>query len=277
MFNRRLQAYFNRIAFGGAPRPDLGTLCQVLRCHILSVPFENLDVQLGRPVSTSPEAAYDKIVNNRRGGWCYEQNGLFGWALAEIGFKVTRLAAAVQRHERGDIATANHLCLRVNIPELDTDYLADVGFGGSMLAPITLKVGQHWQSPFRLGLQKLDDGYWRFWEDGGDGMFSFDFLAEAAEESALSARCDYLQSDPASSFVQNLVAQRRLEDGHKSLRGRVLTTTSRDGVTSETLNSATDVVATLADQFQLDVPDVKALWPRIVARHNELFSADETS
>jgi len=277
MSNLKLQDYFKRIGYDCHARADLETLSTLLRRHVLSVPFENVDVQFGQPLTTAPEAAYDKIVNNGRGGWCYEQNGLFGWALAEIGFKVTRLAATVHRLERGEIATANHLCLRVNIPGSGTDYIADVGFGGSMLAPIELDVGEHWHAPFRLGLQQLDDGYWRFWEDGGDGIFSFDFLAEAADESALSTRCDFLQTDPRSSFVQNLVAQLRLEDCHKTLRGRVFSTVSRDGKHAETLNSARDVVATLADHFQLEVPGVESLWPRIVARHEALFSADETS
>ena len=101
--------------------------------------------------------------------------------------------------------------------------------------------------------------------------------AEAGDESALSSRCVFLQTDPASSFVQNLVAQLRLNEAHRTLRGRVIKTITRDGVTSETLSSAQDVVAMLASQFQLDVPNVETLWPRIVARHEALFNADETS
>ena len=272
----QLQAYFERIGFTGTARVDLETLREVLRRHVCSVPFENLDVQLERPLTTSPGAAFEKIVGNGRGGWCYEQNGLFGWALAEIGFEVTRLAAAVMRQERGEVSTANHLCLRVAVPGSGTDYLADVGFGGSMLAPIRFAEGEYSQPPFRIGLQRLDDGYWRFWEDGGDGAFSFDFLAKAGDETALSRRCDFLQTDPSSGFVQNLVAQLRLTDSHKTLRGRVFTIKSQDGVTSTTLDSAAEVVGTLADHFRLHVPGVEALWPRIVARHEELFSSTAT-
>lgn len=273
----QLQRYFDRIGFAGKAKADLGTLGALLRCHAMSVPFENLDVQLGRLLTTAPEAAYEKIVNQGRGGWCYEQNGLFGWALAEIGFNVTRLAAAVQRLERGKTAMANHLCLRVNVPGSGADYLADVGFGGSMISPIRLEAAEYLQPPFRLGLQRLDDGHWRFWEDGGHGIFSFDFLAEAGDEAALAKRSDFLQTDPSSGFVQNLVVQIRLADSHRTLRGRVLTTVSGDGAISKDLGSAKDLIATLADQFRLDAPEAEALWPRIVARHEELFSADETS
>ena len=268
----QLQAYFDRIGFSGRARADLDTLGQLLRCHAFSVPFENLDVQLGYPLTIAIEDAYEKIVHRGRGGWCYEQNGLFGWALGAIGFRVTRLAAAVMREERGPTATANHLTLGVEIPGSATIYLADVGFGGSMVTPIRLEEGEHVQAPFRLGLERLGDGHWRFWEDAGDGVFSFDFRNEAADEAALAHRCDFLQTDPSSGFVQSLVAQIRLARSHKTLRGRVLTIVSQGGSETELLNSADDVVNALADHFGLTVAGIADLWPRIVARHEELFS-----
>jgi len=113
----RLDRYLARIGFDGNPAPTRDTLNRLLRAHALSVPFENLDVQLGQPTTTDVGAAYRKIVERGRGGWCYEQNGLFGWALSEIGFDATRVAAAVMRHERGTSADASHLCLLVRMPE----------------------------------------------------------------------------------------------------------------------------------------------------------------
>ena len=112
----QLQQYFDRIGFRGSARADRETLHELLRLHVTTVPFENLDVQFKRPLTIGIEAAFEKIVTRRRGGWCYEQNGLFGWVLGEIGYDVTRLAAAVMRHERGEIATANHLTLQVRVP-----------------------------------------------------------------------------------------------------------------------------------------------------------------
>ena len=268
----RLQDYFDRIGFSGKPHADLETLHELLRCHAFAVPFENLDVQLGRPLTIAVEDAYTKIVDDGRGGWCYEQNGLFGWALREIGFNVTRLAAAVMRQDRGDISTANHLTLRVSFPGAGSNYLADVGFGGSMLAPIPLAESTHEQQPFRLGLKRLDDGYWRFWEDAGDGVFSFDFRDEPADEASLARRCEFLQSDPSSGFVQSLVAQRRLPASHKTLRGRVFKEVTQQRVATRTLDSAEEVSRLLAGEFGLQVAGIEDLWPRIVARHDELFS-----
>jgi len=269
----RLREYLDRIRYRGTPRPDLGALVGLQEKHVCAVPFENLDIQLGRRVTISPEDAYEKIVINGRGGWCYEQNGLLGWALSEIGFDVTRTAGAVMRQDTGDAALANHLCLLVSTPEAPGKYLVDVGFGGSMNKPIVLAELQHGQPPFRLGLKKLDDGYWRFWEDLGDGKFSFDFVEEAADETMLDAKSVSLQSDPSSSSVLNLVAQLRSQERHIVLRGRVLRTASTKGISKRTLESADELVVTLASQFGLDVPEVANLWPRITARHEKILRA----
>ena len=270
----RLETYFDRIGYTGPATPTLDVLGDLLRAHILSVPFENLDVQLGQSLTIEPEAAFDKIVNRNRGGWCYEHNGLFGWALSEIGFDVTRVAAAVMRADRGNIADNNHLTLLVRTDDKDT-WLVDVGFGGSMIAPIQLREDEHDQAPFRIGLRQLDANRWQFWEDAGDGEFSFDFAAEAADEAALDRKCRYLQTSPDSSFVLNLVAQIRLPDAHTTLRGKVFSQASSEGIATRILESPDELVTTLREQFGLDVPEVADLWPRIEHRHAELFREKE--
>jgi N-hydroxyarylamine O-acetyltransferase len=266
-----LQRYFERVGYDGNTRPDLDVLTALQTSHVRTVPFENLDVQLGIPVTNDVEAAYEKVVVNGRGGWCYEQNGLFGWALSEVGFDVTRIACSVMRQDRGDVSYANHLCLLVNIQESDSKYVVDVGFGGSMFKPIALGESVHNQPPFRIGLKKLEDGYWRFWEDIGTGAFGFDFCAEPADESALQDKCAFLQSDPSSGFVLNLVAQLRLPEQHLALRGRVFSTATPGGIQSSIIDSADDLVSTLANHFGLDLPEVADLWPKIAARHEELL------
>jgi len=270
----KLQHYLDRIGYSGPVEPTLATLAALQQVHVCSVPFENLDVQLGRPLSILVDDAYEKIVLNSRGGWCYEQNGLFGWALSEIGFDVRRIAASVMREQSGAESEASHLCLLITSPESNTKYLADVGFGGSMIKPITLAEGDHDQPPFKLGLERLDDGYWRFWESLGKGRFTFDFIDEPACESSLAKKCTKLQSDPSSSFVLNLTAQLRSPDQHSMLRGRVLTVAKAGATESKTLNSPEELVSALANDFHLDVHETTALWPRIVKRHEKLFGAD---
>ena len=268
-----LRSYLDRIEYGGAIEPNFDTLAALQEAHVCSVPFENLDVQLGRPLTIHIEDAYEKIVVNSRGGWCYEQNGLFGWALSELGFGVTRIAASVMRDQRGGAATASHLCLLVRSSDSQIKFLVDVGFGGSMIKPIALREAQFDQPPFKLGLEKLNNDYWRFWEDAGDGKFSFDFVDEPANESLLARKNLSLQSDPASNFVLNLVAQLRSRDQHCTLRGRVFSVANSGAIESKILDSSEELVSTLINRFRLDVPKIADLWPAIVARHEELFGS----
>src|SRR5437016_13777428 len=122
-----IDAYLRRVGLDARPPANLEGLRALHRAHLCSIPYENLDVQFGRPVTIERPAIYEKIVGRHRGGWCYEMNGLFGWALGELGFKVTRATGAVMRELVSDAALRNHLVLKV---ELDEGlYLADVGFG----------------------------------------------------------------------------------------------------------------------------------------------------
>ncbi len=269
----RLERYLKRIDYAAVPLPDMDTLFALQRAHALTVPFENFDVQFGNRLTIDPEAAYDKIVLRRRGGWCYEQNGLFGWALAEIGFDVTRVAASVMREQRGAASYANHLCLLVQFDREHKTYLADVGFGGSLLQPIELREADHDQAPFRLGLRRLDERYWRFWESTGNGEFSFDFVAEPGDEKAMSTRCEYLQTAPSSGFVQNLVVQRRNPHEHLTLRGRILSIARSKGTETRSIDSADALTETLKRDFGLDIPQAAALWPQILKRHEEVERA----
>lgn len=264
----KLSAYLDRIGFSGPAAPDRATLEALSRAHLAAVPFENLDVQLGRPLATALPAIFDKIVTRRRGGWCYEQNGLLGWALGEIGFDVRRISAGVLRELRGDAALGNHLALIVT---LDVPMLVDVGFGGSLARPLPLAAGERLDSPFTVALSETD-GYWRFAERIGEGdPFTFDFSAEPADETLLARQCAALQGDPDSVFVQNLVVQQRQGDRHLTLRGRVLLERWPGGEAKHLVASAGDFVDVLRTRFALDLPEAARLWDKVCARHAVLF------
>jgi N-hydroxyarylamine O-acetyltransferase len=266
-----LSGYLRRIGYRGRVQPDLATLKAVHRAHQYAVPFENLDVLLRRPVVLGVEANYEKIVRQRRGGWCYEMNGVMEWALREMGFDVMRLGAGVMRVQAGDGQLGNHLCLLVRLNE---PFLVDVGFGGSLAEPLPLKVLEREDAPYRLGLSTLGDGYWRFSETvrGDSDPFSFDFRGTAADEALLARKCEFLQTDPGSPFTQNLVVQRRASDRHLSVRGRIVTLIQATGIDKRLLNGADELVAILRDSFDLDVPEAATLWPAICARHDALFA-----
>jgi N-hydroxyarylamine O-acetyltransferase len=251
-------------------RADFLTLAALQRAQVQAIPFENLDVQLGRPVVLEPEAAFEKVVERRRGGWCYELNGLLGWALGELGFDVARVAGGVLRERDGDGVLGNHLALLVQLE--GQRWLLDVGFGGSLAAPMPLRVLERDDAPFRLGLREAD-GYWRFTESDGGDAFSFDFKPEPADEALLQRQCLALQTEAKSPFVQNLVVQRRDADAHIALRGRVVTTLRAGERVKRVLDTAEQLVEELSQTFGLELPEVAGLWPKICARHAARFGA----
>jgi N-hydroxyarylamine O-acetyltransferase len=267
-----LQAYFDRVGFRGRAHADLATLRALHRAHLQAVPYENFDVQLGRPLTPDPAAAFEKIVGRRRGGWCYEMNGAFGLVLAELGFKVTRMAGAAMREMMGDVAIGNHLVLLVEID--GAPWIADVGFGDGALEPFALKPAAMTFGGYAFRVEAMDEGWWRFHNHEQGGARSFDFQVAPADPALLAAKCDGLQTAPDSTFVLNAVAQRYRGETILQLRGRVLRRVTPPGaVETQLLASADELVAVLAREFDLDLPEAATLWPRICARHDEVMAA----
>lgn len=265
-----LQAYLDRIGFTGVPRPDLATLKALHRGHALAISYENLDVQFGRPTTTSPSEAFDKIVRRGRGGWCYEMNGVLGAALDEIGFKVTRLAGGVGRMTRGEEAVGNHLVLLVDLPE--GLWIADVGFGDGSRDPFPLKDGAITSDGYEYRLQQLEGGWWRLHNHPNGGAPNFDFTLDPADPALLAAKCLELQTSPVSVFVMTAIAQRHMAGEIRLLRGRAFRRLRGDEKTETLIDTADEFVALLKREFELDVPEAAGIWDRVYARHDELFA-----
>jgi len=137
-------AYFGRIGYQGPAEPTVETVYDLVAAHNWSIPFENLDPLLGIPVADLSAAALsDKLVHRRRGGYCYEHNGLMGYVLDELGFGVERLAGrVVWMNPDGPLPAQTHQVLSVTVPGVDGPLLVDVGFGGQTLtSPIRLEAG----------------------------------------------------------------------------------------------------------------------------------------
>ncbi|MFN4221156.1 MULTISPECIES: arylamine N-acetyltransferase [Novosphingobium] len=265
---QQLSAYLARIGFSATPRLDSETLHALVQAHVQSIPFENIDVQLGRTLTTDQDAAFAKLVEARRGGWCYEHNGLLAAALMAIGFEVMRVSGAVMRQVRGEAAMGTHLCLLV---ACDGTWLVDVGFGSWIASPVPLRQGCWMQAPLPVALSRTDDDLWRLTVTPGETMMSYDFAAEPANEGQLSALCRWQCTDPSSVFVQNLSIQRRHADTLLMLRGKVLSRITPGGETRHELADANDLIACLRRDFGLDLPEAAGLWPAICARHEALF------
>ncbi len=263
-----LAEYLKRIDYEGPVTPDLDCLNEIHRRHLLSIPYENLDVQLRRPLDFDLERIFEKIVHRRRGGWCYEMNGLLGWALREIGFDVMRMTGGVMRKERGDDTLGNHLVLNVN---LDEPYVADVGLGNGLVEPIPLREGRFTQGDRAFRLELLEDGLWRFHNADGAIPPDFDFEFAPADEALLEKSCESLQSDPESMFRQNLICQRLRPEGIALLLGRVLILFDESGTEKKILDSAEALGETLSSVFGLRDGEMLDVWPDVVARHEALF------
>ncbi|MEI9993554.1 MAG: arylamine N-acetyltransferase [Rhizomicrobium sp.] len=261
--------YLARIGLAAPPPATLAGLRTLHAAHLLAIPYENIDVQLGRPLTIERPAIFEKIVTRGRGGWCYEMNGLLGWALGELGFDATRATGAVVREMKGEMAEGNHLVLRVALPE--GIYLADVGFGDGPRDPIPVAVGAFESQGFHYGLSRVDDTWWRFANDPRGGAPSFDFNLAPADERRLAERCEFLQTSPQSPFVQNLVAQRHTPQGLTILRGRTVRYLTPTATREHVIGSADELLATLKTEFALDVPEVATLWPKIVERHEDVL------
>ena len=173
------------------------------------------------------------------------------------------------REQMGDAQLGNHLLL---IVRLDQPYLVDAGFGSALWAPLPLALGERWDEPFEVSLSVEADGYWRFSEALHGSPFSFDFRDTAADEVLLAAKCAWQQSDPASPFVQNLVAQKReSENVHLTMRGRVFTRNDAARADKRVIETREEWLALMHDVFGIDEKEMAGLWPAICQRHEDLF------
>jgi N-hydroxyarylamine O-acetyltransferase len=204
--------YLERIGYTGPTTPTPETLVALQRAHLLAVPFEALDCFLEIPIRLEPGALFDKVIIRRRGGFCYELNGLFGELLSALGFRVRRLAARpFTAGAPGGLAPPfAHMALLV---ELDRRWLTDVGFGFFTREPldvdrreIQIAGGRQYRvSEEEGGLVVEDLGMARRWG------YAFTLTPHALGDYA--EQCRIYSTDPESGFVKRAVVSRAFEDG----------------------------------------------------------------
>ncbi len=267
-----LNAYLRRIGFEGAVEPTLDTLNRLHRAHLERIAYENLDIHLGRTLSLDPAQIYDKIVVRGRGGWCYEMNSLFAWALREIGYHVTLLASDVTDEFVGDGSGGAHLILLV---KLDRDYLVDVGFGNGLREPIPLAVGTYQQG--YLSYRLLNEGGRWYFENQPDGGAGFVFTLQPRAIEHFAPACRRLQTSPQSSFVRSTVCFRFTPDGLVGLHGAVLKSFSAAGGSERIVDNSASYEQVLNSQFNLWLaPDeIAVLWESVWARHQAWLQEKE--
>ncbi|MDI7397014.1 arylamine N-acetyltransferase [Cronobacter dublinensis] len=202
----RRQDYFARIGFTGEPLPTLATLNALHQCHTATIPFENLDVLLGREILLDDDAIFTKLVEAGRGGYCFEQNALFTRALAECGFAVEALAARVLIAGPNDMPPRTHRLVQVTLD--DALWIADVGFGGATLsAPIPLQHGAEITGPegrFRIESQQSE--FLLMKEEGDDwhALYRFDQARQYPGDYLMANH--FIAHWPDSHFRHHLLA-----------------------------------------------------------------------
>jgi N-hydroxyarylamine O-acetyltransferase len=248
-----MDAYLRRIGYSGSVTPNAETLREIHRAHLFAVPFENLDIGWRREIRVDEEAFVRKIVDYRRGGFCYELNGAFATLLRTLGFTVTLLSARVPSADGADGPEFDHLTLRVDLRE---PWLADVGFGDCFIDPLRLQVGLEQEQRgncFRivevgesLRVERRDaDAGWRT-------EYLFSLKPHRLEEFA--DMCRYHQTSPLSPFTRKRVCSRATEDGRITLSDMKLIMTRNGRREERLLESEVEWQMALAEHFGVLAP-----------------------
>ena len=255
-----LAAYFDRIGYAGPAQPTVQTLHALVAAHNGSIPFENLDPLMGIPVADlGPAELTDKLVRRRRGGYCYEQNGLMGYVLAELSFGVERLAGrVVWMNPNPTLPAQTHQVLSVAVPGVDGRFLVDVGFGGQTLtSPIRLEAGPVQRTrhePYRL--REHGEGFLLEAEIRGDWQPLYMFSTRPQPRIDLEVGSWYVSTYPESVFVVGLTAALVTNDARWNLRGRNLAIHSGGDTERIRFDTAAQVLGALTDRFGIDLTDL---------------------
>jgi N-hydroxyarylamine O-acetyltransferase len=220
-----LDAYLARTGYTGGLDPTAGTLRGLHRAHIDAIPFENLDVALGREVRLDLDSVQRKLVTERRGGYCYEQNTLFAAVLERLGFAVTALGARV-RTAGPVLRPVTHALLRVAVD--GAEWLADTGFGGpGLLEPVELRAGPPtWQGGWAYQVAEEAGGVRVLRSLGAQGWSDlYAFTPNPLYPVDLVVLNHYTSTHPLSRFTGQLVTQRVTPRARYSLVRDELTVT----------------------------------------------------
>ncbi|PXX62424.1 N-hydroxyarylamine O-acetyltransferase [Nocardia tenerifensis] len=260
-----LDAYLARIGFDGERAPTVETLRKLVRAHTTSIPFENLEILLDRPILLDLKSLQDKLVRRRRGGYCYEQVGLFAAALERLGFGVTGLSARVTMGASEGVRPATHALLRVTTADDDRVWLCDVGFGSGPLEPYELstETGEFTAGEWRFRLEhttdELDGDLWvlhQFGRDGWIDRYTFPMTPQYRIDFAVGNH--FVSTSPRSPFTTRPYVQRFLPDVHRVIDGVTMVTDRPDGTAETRLIEPSDLPKILSEEFDIDLTDADA-------------------
>ena len=247
-----LNAYLERINYHGPTVPSAETLRALQLAHLRTVPFENLSIHAGEPIVLGDEALFAKIVKNRRGGFCYECNGLFAALLRTLGFDVTMLSAEVANADGGYSQPFDHMALMVNESQR---WLVDVGFGDSFLEPLLLDERGEQVEGKRAYKISDEDGYLILRQRQTDTWIpQYRFTLQPYQYDDFAGMCRYHQTSPESHFTQKRVCSRATESGRITLSEMRLIETQGDVRNERVLATQEEYAAALQQHFGIVMP-----------------------
>lgn len=263
----QLQNYLARIGYRGPLSPELKTLAALHAAHVNAIAFDALDPLLGRPVHVDLASVQNKLVDGRRGGYCFEQNLLLKAALEAIGFEVTGLTGRVRwRFAPEDpLGPRTHMLLKIDLPE--GSYLVDAGFGSCVLdAPLKLEAGI--EQPTAMGTFRLNQADGLYWLSakqpaGWRTMYVFDLQPQIPSDYVLGNW--YTSTHPSIPFTFMAVMERLAGDRRHKLVNRRLVTEARDGemVSERMIESAAELAQVIDEVFGVTLPaPAEEIWAR---------------
>lgn len=261
-----LDGYFMRIGYTGPREPTLAVLHAITRAHAEAIPFENVDVLLGRPILLELAAIYRKLVVDRRGGYCFEQNGLLLEVLTQLGFAVRPLSARVRVGvtDRSIDLPRTHLVLEVTIA--DEVWITDVGVGAaSLTAALRLVADVEQATPHEPHRFVRTDGKWYHQLlRGGEWLDVYEFTGETMPLIDRTVANWYTSTHPQSKFRRGLsVALARPNGQRATLRDFEFSRYDRSGVVARRdVSAAGELLHVLHDEFGIDLPTGTDIhWP----------------
>jgi N-hydroxyarylamine O-acetyltransferase len=251
-----VEKYLERIGCQSGLEPTLEMLSELQTLHMQAVPFEDLNIHHNLPIVLKEDHLYKKIVKEKRGGFCYELNGLFAWMLGEVGFKAEKLSASVI-NDKGVFGPAfDHMALLVH---LDEDYLVDVGFGDSFQKPLRFNErGEQNHGSMSYQIAKDGDTYILLEQDNRDAhptmqpQYRFDLQPRGLND--YQERCDFFQYSPESSFRKKTRCSRATPDGRITIFGSRLIVTKNNVKEEKELGSEEEIAQALKEHFGIVMP-----------------------
>jgi N-hydroxyarylamine O-acetyltransferase len=260
-----LDAYLARIGFDDDRSPSPTTLGALVYAHTTTIPFENLEIILGRSIPLDLESLQDKLIRQRRGGYCYENVGLFAAALERLGFGVTGISGRVTMGADGGLRPATHALLRVTTSDDDRVWLCDVGFGSGPLEPYELiedrgefALGQ-WRFRLERTSGELDSDLWVLHQFGGEGWIDrYTFTLNPQYRIDFAVGNHFVSTSPRSPFTTRPFVQRFLPEVHHVLDGTTLTSERPDGSSDVRELEPAELPEILSEIFDIDLTDADA-------------------